>query len=1079
MVSRRRPKPKPESESPDKALYPAVARLPQKLRGRPKSFWNKYIGKPFEARIAHRGSKTNTARDWTRQTFTGEFCNEFNSDLNEEERAHYETILGEPVYSYLSNHTARGTPGVQPKATRIKARKYGQDVWARDLKHVFQPKFNAYMEAHPDLDKSIGTRRRVVGLLFKELPKDEQEMWRQKAKDKLTTAKAIHRLTEEARALYIRDFPKKMMEIIREAEVCAGIQLNIQVLTEEFDSKFTITTLMSEGIKDFRKSAAMPQMLHSLKKWVESTGTREVKEGAPTVTAYPDDENEGHPLIPDFVGMHLPELQKLLRLVINLKYIFGGGAGKSCPWEEIGRNPEKWIDPERMPEGAVWKDPSAMNMSQVLLWLCFLRDCQDGLVPDEKKFQFRRVYADLSPIDISKSQETSRKLVTRGDKQTYILEFDTYITRCHAPGGMRYPKASIEYGRFLAEQESAAEQAPPDKPEWQGLPTGNRRTLAQVLGEEELKTIRELIGQFHDEEDKGLATSLLDTLVEFSSHIPALTQDGLWSSKSPLPTIFPSTKPDSLHANDFFADFWAPVTYFLGPRKVPREEDRFSFFDSWIEESLEGDLLRHLESGSLLGGLSAPWVARALLKFLFNFKAITNSLDPRPSCPMNMTLPDSPSTTSRAYTSDDRRACRVTHAADDVEAAAVPAHADSSSKKRKRGRKIKKNAKGKSVATEDRKRGGKRQKLGDLWSDSEDSAVPSGSGTDPESEEDFDARDGGSDDDLDEEPEWSFSSRAPAFDRGDSPGIADIPLPVRKGRPRGKDVASKGPEPSSKIPPYPSLSDLEAIDKCDIVFGGFPNSPAPPMPRAKESFPSLWTAVQSAIQQSRSLLDEWYALTAPSEFDRAQDILSLIHDEPNMFEVWLIVALVLHWDDAREMAPEVVELAQRMYAHGHHCTALHLACRELALAMKRGPKVGNHDLEGLHRLDHDMCVTTAELIWNYDELVSLARHATFWSEAVQMPTGYLRLVNDWVNDPWRHHKLCPPAPANLHPSLVRWCKSTIKLREELLLKRRETWAALGRPFDPRHDKSGMGFLFGNINNEHCPRNLNSKFIYYF
>ncbi|KAG9073907.1 hypothetical protein FS749_014577, partial [Ceratobasidium sp. UAMH 11750] len=71
MASRRRHKPKPGS--PDKALYPAVARLPQKLRGRPKSFWNKYIGKPFQAQIAHRGSKTNTARDWTRQLFVDEF----------------------------------------------------------------------------------------------------------------------------------------------------------------------------------------------------------------------------------------------------------------------------------------------------------------------------------------------------------------------------------------------------------------------------------------------------------------------------------------------------------------------------------------------------------------------------------------------------------------------------------------------------------------------------------------------------------------------------------------------------------------------------------------------------------------------------------------------------------------------------------------------------------------------------------------------------------------------------------------------------------------------------------------------
>ncbi|KAG9081976.1 hypothetical protein FS749_007252 [Ceratobasidium sp. UAMH 11750] len=816
MVSRRRPK---RDQSPAEGLYPAVARLPQKLRGRPKSFWNQYIGKPFQAQIAHRGSKKNTARDWTRQLFTREFCDEFYPDLNEEERAQYETILGEPVYSYLSNHTSWGTPGVQPKATRIKARMYGQDVWARDLKHIFQPKFDAYMEDHPDLEESIGNRRRVVGLLFKELPKDEQDMWRQKAKDELTTAKAIQRLTEDAHALYLRDFPKKMNEIIREAEICAGIQLNVQILTEESDAKFTITTLMSEGIKDFRKSAAMPQMLHSLKKWVESTGNREVKEGAPTVTAYPDDENEGHPLLPDFVGMHLPELQKLLRLVVNSKYIFAGGAGKSCPWEEIGRDPEKWIDPERMPEGAVWKDPSAMNMSQVLLWLCFLRNCQDGLVPNEKKFQFRRVYAGLSPIDVSKSQESSRELVTRGDKQTYVLEFDTYVTRCHAPGGMRYPKPSIEYGRFLAEQESTAEQAPPEKPEWQGLPTGNWRTLAQVLGEEELKVTRKLIDQFHDDEDKELATSLLDNLVEFLSHLPASTQDGLWSSKSPLPAIFPSTKPASLHADDFFADFWAPVTYFLGPRKVPREEDRFSFFDSWIEESLEGDLLRHLESGSLLGGLSAPWVARALLKILFNFKAITNSLDPPAELPneydaSRLPVHDLPrlrgwirDLTNQLHqsievlrkTSDDRRACRVTHADDDVEAVAIPTHADSSSKKCKRKRKIKKNAKGKSVATEDQKRGGKRQKLGDLWSDSEDSALSSGAGTDPESEEDFEARDGESDDDLDEEPDWSFSSRAPAPDdfmeepnRGGSPGIADIPLPVRKGRPRGKDVVSKG-----------------------------------------------------------------------------------------------------------------------------------------------------------------------------------------------------------------------------------------------------------------------------------------------
>lgn len=192
-----------------------------------------------------------------------------------------------------------------------------------------------------------------------------------------------------------------------------------------------------------------------------------------------------------------------------------GGIGK-VPWEEISNDIERWIDPSRMPAGAEWKDPSSLSLAAVLVWLDFFIGCQDGTIPPNKTFQFRRVIAGPRPIVPGFSQEASRQLVRRADKDTWVLTFDESVTKCHRPGGMIYPETSKAYAEFLATGQCASESSPP---EWQGLPAGLPHPTT-IIDSDARFAILEYASELPDDV-RELVTKLVDTLNKHQSHYPA------------------------------------------------------------------------------------------------------------------------------------------------------------------------------------------------------------------------------------------------------------------------------------------------------------------------------------------------------------------------------------------------------------------------------------------------------------------------------------------------------------------------------------------------------------------------------
>ena len=154
--------------------------------------------------------------------------------------------------------------------------------------------------------------------------------------------------------------------------------------------------------------------------------------------------------------------------------------------------------------------------------------------------QYSQVIAGLSPIDPSLSQESSRRLefIPQQNREVWILEFSDTVTRCHAPGGVEYPKASIEYGKYLKRPlvirspvvQPVAEVTPhvapnvatrvtrmPDK--FLGLPTGDAHPSAIIVGQE-----KDLLLKWADavsETYRTLIIELIDSINTLQFHLPA------------------------------------------------------------------------------------------------------------------------------------------------------------------------------------------------------------------------------------------------------------------------------------------------------------------------------------------------------------------------------------------------------------------------------------------------------------------------------------------------------------------------------------------------------------------------------
>jgi hypothetical protein len=84
------------------ASNPELADLPLSLSPDHKIYWNAFVGEPFQNHIGPRGKKSSNARTWTREMFTGDFCDRFFESLSPSHRLEYEAVLGPVSPFYLS-----------------------------------------------------------------------------------------------------------------------------------------------------------------------------------------------------------------------------------------------------------------------------------------------------------------------------------------------------------------------------------------------------------------------------------------------------------------------------------------------------------------------------------------------------------------------------------------------------------------------------------------------------------------------------------------------------------------------------------------------------------------------------------------------------------------------------------------------------------------------------------------------------------------------------------------------------------------------------------------------------------------
>ncbi|KAG8783620.1 hypothetical protein FRC12_019511 [Ceratobasidium sp. 428] len=267
-----------------------------------------------------------------------------------------------------------------------------------------------------------------------------------------------------------------------------------------------------------------------------------------------------------------------------------------------------------------------------------MRDCQNGVIPLDRRIQFSRVYAGLSPIDASVSQESSRHLehLPHQTREPWVLEFSETVTRCHAPGGMRYPKTSVEFGKFIKRGEAAAWEeaaealALPAKPaEFLDLPTGDHSLNAVIDGQE-----KALIFKYADQLEYKYRTPILELVNGVNSlqaHSPALTPWGLWVGEfaTKMPIIFPRSPEDPMDGLQILIKFYPPITYFKASSEVESVIERFVFLRMVIEDLLISRLIRHKPSGTLIGGYNGSvWIAHVIIIFILNFAAVNGDLQP-------------------------------------------------------------------------------------------------------------------------------------------------------------------------------------------------------------------------------------------------------------------------------------------------------------------------------------------------------------------------------------------------------------------------------------------------------------------
>ncbi|KAG8692758.1 hypothetical protein FRC09_010974 [Ceratobasidium sp. 395] len=459
-----------------------------------------------------------------------------------------------------------------------------------------------------------------------DLPLNEQQHWKDVAKEELANEQAASTIADPvARERYATSLFSTLQQIVAEAGQKANVRVSIQLLTEPNLGRFKLKSLVSSNLSDFAKSDSLATLLQALKTHVEESVEGSRVEGAvPLPDIIIDWDNGGGPLLPDVIGMPLLRVRKLLREYIKYKWAQAGGVGK-VPWEEIGRAPHEWIDPERMPAGATWMDPGSMPNDNTFSWLEGIRQGQSGEVDP---FQFRQVIAGPNPIDASSSQETGRKLVKRDGREVYVLEFADTITKCHAVGGidgMKYSESSMAYTFFRrtgkmrldkTDPPSGTPTTPTPPAEWMSLPFGADVPRSVIYGAEKdtLLSLTPILPQEHRER----VENLVQLTNKLQSHLPASNDTGTWAAPVPPPKLMPSSPPTSPFRT-FFETLWAEP-YYKTPMSI---EDTIFHIETWLNALTKSGVLIHGPSGTLLGGdTGVVWPVRVLIKIFFNFAAV-------------------------------------------------------------------------------------------------------------------------------------------------------------------------------------------------------------------------------------------------------------------------------------------------------------------------------------------------------------------------------------------------------------------------------------------------------------------------
>ncbi|CAE6527001.1 unnamed protein product [Rhizoctonia solani] len=1052
-------------------LLPEVADLPQNLTPDHKVYWNDYVGEPFQAHVGPRGKKTSNARTWTQELFVGPFCDELYPTLSPEARAQYELILGPKVYSYLTNHSARGSAGVKAKAQTIKQRVYGHDIWRRENPDVFEKALDNYKTDNPKANINVNLRRTLTIDLFRKLPEDEQNKYRGMASDRMKAFRTLEGLSGEDRTEYVKRVQAQFRTMIKEADQCARLKINMQVLYEDDEGDFHITTLITDGMIELADSEEVDKLILRMRSWVKETASKGLlKDGTPAPTVYPDYELDMYPRPPPLIGLRAIETQKILRLEFTLLWGWQGGCGR-FPWELICANLDDFIPQECRPENATLGDPSNLRTSIVLTWLEYFHACLGPAFPAHQCIRFSKVFAGLNPIDPSLSQESSRRLefIPSQNREAWILFFTGPVTRCHAPNGLEYPPESIAYAKHVR---SAATRVVESTPPTQrinnlDLPLGDTHPKAVILGQE-----KELIFKWAEqlpESSRRFVTELIDAINELQAHLPAITPHGIWVGQylNSMPALFPSSPESLVEGLQYFIHFWLPPGYF-SPSARADLVSRFRYFQLYIEDILPSVLIRHPSSNTLIGGYNGTvWLVRSLILLVFNFAAVNGELtppcDPPSGCDITC-LPLEEFPNVLGYCQDLLEAIRGSIVILSQNSAARRAHADNASTVHAQEPVAvpappslhpasvpspppsttasapptapPANAKAaKRHSRSDKKKGTRKKQT-----DAHEEELGSGSSDESGIEKDYDKLDTQADDYDDLDPDGYSHDLDTGFDEGDG---------------------SKAAQPCFPSECVQILRAGRLDPSHHHVFGPFlPIPPATQQP-LPQYYDPLSTSLKDVVAKVESTLRDWNELARVNSVGLRLDantILVTARELPTPLQplAYFVLARTRAWERARGSAPNVLDFIPRLVLDTRMALQLDVAVSEFLEEESRESTTGKAEYNALGKLHRRLLQGGVELCWIYKELLAFENLSSEWSQ--RMPSNWLVDNNMPTSGPALYDLACP---------LFEWANASAKLDEDLRAQRRVMWRPIGRPFETRHN-APLWYWFGNPKLDEMP-----------